>query len=383
MHPRKILLIFGTRPEAIKMAPLFYSLRDESDFNAEICVTAQHREMLDQVLNIFEIKPKWDLDLMEDNQDSVTLTSKIFNKLSKVLDHYNPDMVLVHGDTITTFAAASVCFLKNIQICHIEAGLRTGNILSPYPEEFNRRVTSIVASWHFAPTYESKSNLIKEGVSEERIFVTGNTVIDSLYMTLKNMKANKAKKKNVIEALDAQLRFSWQSEKFVLITGHRRENFGRGLKEICEAILYLAESNKNIHFVYPAHFNPNVLQPVKAVLSNTCNIHIINPQEYESFLCLLDSCYLVLTDSGGIQEEAPSLGKPVILMRDNTERPEALESGTVMLAGANKDKIIDSVSSVISDKKIYKKMSLAHNPYGDGSACEKIVRQLKKIMNEK
>lgn len=381
MNKKKILLIFGTRPEAIKMAPLYFELKaNEEYFEVELCVTAQHRELLDQVLKIFKIKPRWDLNLMVKDQRISNLVARMIADFSDVFDEYDPDMVLVHGDTATTFAASVFCFFNGIKISHIEAGLRTNDKRSPFPEEYNRRCASLSADWHFAPTIVNKNNLIDEGVSENTIFITGNTVIDSLFMTLSNIQNNPKKTQIISNSINSLLNFDCNRDPFILITGHRRENFGDGFKNICQAILNLSESYNNMHFVYPAHFNPNVQKPVYKILGNKKNIHIINPLDYEVFIYLLNKCYLVLTDSGGIQEEAPSLGKPVVVMRSNTERPEALESGTVVLAGTDKDNIYQSVSNILSNKKIYKKMSMAHNPYGDGNACEKIVDHLKQIL---
>lgn len=382
MNKKKILLIFGTRPEAIKMAPLYYEIKKSKCFNVEVCVTAQHRELLDQVLDIFNIKPRWDLDLMVSNQKISNLVANIIQNLDVILDDYKPDMVLIHGDTATTLAASVTCFLKKIKLSHVEAGLRTYKKRSPFPEEYNRRCASLSADWHFAPTEKNVKNLINEGIPKDKIHVTGNTVIDALFLTLSEFESDQKKFCKLKRKIDTRLDFDIDKKKFILITGHRRENFGNGFKNICEAIRELAFEHEDIYFIYPVHFNPNVKIPVNKILGNVKNIKIIEPMDYQSFIYLLSKCYLVLTDSGGIQEEAPSLGKPVIVMRADTERPEALESGTVMLSGAEKNKIINSVSNILEDKLIYKKMSMAHNPYGDGRASKKIVRQLKKIMYE-
>lgn len=377
---KKILIVFGTRPEAIKMAPLIKEFEKTKDFfNVKICITAQHREMLDQVLKIFEIKPDYDLNIMAPGQDLYDVTSKVLLGLRNVLKEFNPDLVLVHGDTTTTLAGSLASFYKKIPIGHIEAGLRTGNIYSPWPEEANRLLTTQLAKYHFAPTKKNKNNLLKEKISEENIVITGNTVIDALFWVLNKIKNNSQLEKDIINELNNN-GYKISNRKFILITGHRRENFGNGFFNICNAIKELAQKYKNFDFVYPVHLNPNVRKPVKEILSNIDNVFLIEPLEYMPFIYLLSKSYLVLTDSGGIQEEAPSLGKPVLVMRDTTERPEAVEAGTVILVGTNKENIVSNVSKLIENETLYKKMSYAHNPYGDGNASKKIVNFLKGLL---
>jgi UDP-N-acetylglucosamine 2-epimerase (non-hydrolysing) len=374
MRKKKIMLVFGTRPEAIKMAPLVHALKAERDkFEVKICVTSQHREMLDQVMKIFEIEADIDLNLMKQDQNLSNLTSLILNEMHNVFSKYQPDAVLVHGDTTTTLATSIAAYYTSIPIGHVEAGLRTYDLKAPFPEEFNRQITSKITKWHFAPTALSKQNLLSEGVEKSLITVTGNTIIDALHWVLKRIDKDKVRQKNLENILNANLSFNWQSEIFILITAHRRENFGDGFLQICTAIRELALKYPKIHFVYPVHLNPNVSKPVYEILRGFENIHLIKPLEYEPFVYLLKYSYLVLTDSGGIQEEAPSLGKPVLLMRDVTERPEAVEAGTVEIVGSNNQRIIESVSRLINDKKHYQTMSRAHNPYGDGFACKRIV----------
>lgn len=374
MRKKKIILVFGTRPEAIKMAPLVHALKAERDkFEVKICVTSQHREMLAQVMKIFEIEADIDLNLMKQDQNLSNLTSLILNEMHNVFSKYQPDAVLVHGDTTTTLATSIAAYYTSIPIGHVEAGLRTYDLKAPFPEEFNRQITSKITKWHFAPTALSKQNLLSEGVEKSLITVTGNTIIDALYWVLKRIDKDKVRQKNLENILNANLSFNWQSEIFILITAHRRENFGDGFLQICTAIRELALKYSKIHFVYPVHLNPNVSKPVYEILRGFENIHLIKPLEYEPFVYLLKYSYLVLTDSGGIQEEAPSLGKPVLLMRDVTERPEAVEAGTVEIVGSNSQRIIESVSRLVNDKKHYQTMSRAHNPYGDGFACKRIV----------
>lgn len=370
---KKIFVVFGTRPEAIKMSPLVHSLRaDSSHFDVVVCVTAQHREMLDQVLNIFDIKPDIDLNIMKPGQDLIKVTSSILIGMREVLSVQKPDVVLVHGDTTTALATAMAAFYSGVPIGHVEAGLRTNNLLAPFPEEFNRQVTSKVASWHFAPTKSSRDNLLEERVSKDDIVITGNTVIDALRWILLRIDSESARRKNLEELLDAKLQFPWRDQKIVLVTGHRRENFGDGLFQICSAVRDLSSLYPMVHFVYPLHLNPNVLNPVNEFLYGIKNVHLIEPLEYEPFIYLLKHSYLVLTDSGGIQEEAPSLGKPVLLMRDLTERPEAVLAGTVVIVGANQVRIVEGVSKLLDDDNYYFKMSRAHNPYGDGYASDRI-----------
>ena len=376
---KKVMVVFGTRPEAIKMAPLCHRLREQKDIETIICVTAQHREMLDQVLSIFEVTPDIDLNVMKKGQDLYDVTSNILLKMRDTLKEEKPDIVLVHGDTTTTFATSLACFYMGVKVGHVEAGLRTYDIQAPFPEEYNRQSTGIIADYHFAPTDLSQQNLLAEGKNKESIIVTGNTVIDALYLVLKTIDVDKNKSKDITLRLNERLPFDWEAARFVLITGHRRENFGQGFLDICEAIKELAMNNPDTHFVYPVHLNPNVLKPVNEILLGLDNIWLIDPLEYEDFVYLLKHSYLVLTDSGGIQEEAPSLGKPVLVMRDVTERPEAVEAGTVKLVGASKTNIISSINLLLNDEALYIKMSQAHNPYGDGKACDRIVEYIRGI----
>lgn len=377
---KKIMLVFGTRPEAIKMAPLCIQLKAHSDtFQTLICVTAQHRQMLDQVLRVFDIKADIDLDLMRSDQDLFDITSSALLGMRDVLNDFRPDVLLVHGDTTTTLASAMAGFYAGVPVGHVEAGLRTYDLHAPFPEEFNRQIASKVATWHFAPTAASQQNLLNEGVSKSQIVITGNTVIDALYWVLDRIDSDEQCRAQVSTFLNERLQFSWRQARFILITGHRRENFGDGFLQICNALKELAIRYPLVRFVYPVHLNPNVLGPVTSILNGLPNVHLIAPLEYEPFVYLLKHCYLVLTDSGGIQEEAPSLGKPVLVMRDVTERPEAVHAGTVRLVGADKDRIVANVAELIENEDCYKKMSHAHNPYGDGKACGRIIEVLKKI----
>ena len=380
MNKKFFLLVFGTRPEAIKMAPLIHELRSEPEqFDLKICITSQHRQMLDQVLEIFNIKADIDLNLMKQDQNLFNLTSSILNGMQNVFIKYKPDVVLVHGDTTTTLATSMAAFYASIPVGHVEAGLRTYDFNSPFPEEFNRQITSKIARWHFAPTKLSKKNLISEGVKKNLISVTGNTVIDALQWVLKRIDHDKSRRDNLESIINNNLSFNWHNDNFILITAHRRENFGNGFFQICSAIRELASKYPKIHFVYPVHLNPNVIKPVYEILGGINNVHLIKPQEYESFIYLLKHAYLVLTDSGGIQEEAPSLGKPVLVMRDVTERPEAIEAGTVRLVGANHDRIVANVAELLDNEASYADMSRAHNPYGDGKACERIIAVLQRM----
>jgi UDP-N-acetylglucosamine 2-epimerase (non-hydrolysing) len=369
----KILTVFGTRPEAIKMAPVIKALQDSQNFSVSVCVTAQHREMLDQVLELFEIKPDYDLNIMEPGQDLFDVTSKVLLGIKKVLLDAKPDLVLVHGDTTTSMTTSLAAYYLQIAVGHVEAGLRTHNIYSPFPEEVNRQITGRVATYHFSPTEHARQNLLTEQIANEQIVVTGNTVIDALLSVVE-----KSKKTPFSEQLLEVLPFleNIESTKTILVTGHRRENFGSGFEEICQALHDLAELHPDVHIVYPVHLNPNVREPVNKILTGVKNIHLIEPQDYLPFVKLMDKSYLILTDSGGIQEEAPSLGKPVLVMRDTTERPEAVEAGTVKLVGANREKIVEEVDSMLSDEIAYKKMSKACNPYGDGNAAERIKKFL-------
>lgn len=367
---QKILVCFGTRPEAIKMCSLVHALK-QTDFDVKVCVTAQHREMLDQVLDFFEIVPDYDLDIMKPNQSLNELSSRIFLKMDEVLAAENPDLVLVHGDTTTSSICAWAAFHRGIKSAHVEAGLRTYNKYAPFPEELNRQVTARIADYHFAPTLVSQQNLLSEHIKAENIAVTGNTVIDSLLWTV--AKLDKAFSSDKITALQSKIDFS---KKVILVTGHRRENFGDGFLNICKALANIAE-NSDAEIVYPVHLNPNVQQPVMRLLSNHKNIHLIDPLDYPSFVWMMKQSYLIITDSGGVQEEAPSLGKPVLVMRETTERPEALEAGTVTLVGTDPLKIASKAFELLHDSAMYQKMSQAHNPYGDGKANARIIDFIK------
>lgn len=381
MSMYKILFIFGTRPEAIKMAPLILEMRKYSDrFQVKICVTAQHRQMLDQVLEIFELVPDFDLNIMKPGQNLTMLTASLLNEVQTVLLSEKPDLVVVHGDTTTTFAAALACFYEDIKVGHVEAGLRTHNLRSPFPEEFNRQVVSKIAALNFAPTEHCRTALLEEHIDPTTITVSGNTVIDALNMILDKLDLNVPMAINAYNNLDSLLPFEWRTEQFILVTGHRRENFGNGFLQICEALSELAREFPKVQFVYPVHLNPNVQIPVLKILSNRDNIHLIEPLDYVTFTALLKNCDLVLTDSGGIQEEAPSLGKPVVLMRESTERPEALTSGNIVLAGPNKENIIREVTRLLIDRSHYMEMSISQNPFGDGHASEKIVAEILRVL---
>ena len=370
----KVLTVFGTRPEAIKMAPLVHALKNDSRFDAKVCVTGQHREMLDQVLELFEIVPEYDLNLMKAGQTLPEVTSRILLELTPVLKEFKPDIVLVHGDTATTFAVSLAAYYEQIKVGHIEAGLRTGNIYSPWPEEANRKLTGVLTTYHFAPTETSKQNLLKENYPESAIFITGNTVIDALFMISKKFEQNS----RLNAELAAQFPFLDKNKKLVLVTGHRRESFGHGFERICEALVAVANAHANVQIVYPVHLNPNVQEPVKRILAGVSNIKLIEPQQYLPFVYLMNKAHIILTDSGGIQEEAPSLGKPVLVMRETTERPEAVNAGTVKLVGTNKELITTSLNALLTDLNAYNQMSFAHNPYGDGKACQRILEQLAK-----
>lgn len=374
---KKISFIFGTRPEAIKLCPLILAMREHSDFEPHVCVTAQHREMLDQVLEVFGVVPDVDLALMEPNQTLAGLTSRAVAKIDEYLAQYQSDMVIVQGDTTTVFCAAMAAFYRRIPIGHVEAGLRTWNKFSPFPEEINRVLTTRVADLHFAPTQASRDNLLREGVDDKDIFVTGNTVIDALHIAVDQVR----KKPPLVPGLPADLINAQNEKPLVLITGHRRENFGRGFIDICEAIAILAGRFSDTEFVYPVHLNPNVREPVFRLLSNMDNVHLIEPLGYLPFVFLMNRAKLILTDSGGVQEEAPSLGKPVLVMRDTTERPEAVDAGTVKLVGTDKRMIIDNVTTLLTDEKIYDTMATAINPYGDGKACGRIITACLRFMN--
>ena len=383
---KKVLLVFGTRPEAIKMAPLVKKFQEDSEFQTIVCVTAQHREMLDQVLDIFDIKPDYDLNIMKQGQDLYDITSRVLLGLRDVLNETNPDVVLVHGDTTTSTAAALAAFYKQIPVAHVEAGLRTNNIYSPWPEEMNRRITGRIATYHLAPTELSRQNLLKENVDNQNIIITGNTVIDALLWVVNKIKSDA----NLADTLQINIKNNGydidrieDKRKLVLITGHRRENFGEGFRNICNAIKTLSIKYPDVDFVYPMHLNPNVRRPISEIFGQEneklSNTFFIEPLDYLNFIFLMEKADIILTDSGGIQEEAPSLGKPVLVMRDNTERPEALEAGTVKLVGTDYNKIVNEVSQLLESEEAYNKMSKAVNPYGDGLACERIVNFMKEI----
>lgn len=368
---KKILLIFGTRPEAIKMAPLVRAFQKDNSFETKVCVTAQHRQMLDQVLEFFAVVPNYDLDLMKPNQNLYTLTADIITGLKSVLEDFQPHYVFVHGDTTTTMAASIASFYAGAKVCHIEAGLRTFNKYAPFPEEINRQVTGRIADYHFAPTPTSKQNLLKEHIAEDTILVTGNTVIDALLESIERVEHIQDKE---IEELKSIVD---TSKKLILVTGHRRENHGSGFIEICEALKEIAISNPDVQIVYPVHLNPNVQKPVYKILSQIENVHLIDPLSYPAFVWLMKYSYLIITDSGGVQEEAPSLGKPVLVMRDTTERPEAIEAGTVILVGTDKKRITKECELLLKNTEKYIQMSRLINPYGDGKACERIIKFLK------
>lgn len=378
---KKILLVFGTRPEAIKMAPLVKKLQEYPEqFQTIVCVTGQHREMLDQVLRLFDIIPEYDLNIMKPNQDLYDITSRILLGMRDVLREVQPYIVLVHGDTTTSTAAALAAFYQQIPVGHVEAGLRTGNIYSPWPEEMNRLITGRITTHHFSPTPLAKENLLREHVDEKQIIVTGNTVIDALQMVVKRLDEDKALANEVAAKIN-QMGYDVQrldgNRRMVLITGHRRENFGEGFLNICHAIKHLAEQYKDVDFVYPMHLNPNVRKPVLEILGDKAeNVFLIEPLDYLPFVYMMQHSTLILTDSGGVQEEAPGLGKPVLVMRDTTERPEAVEAGTVLLVGTNRKKIEQGVSMLLNDAETYRRMSEAVNPYGDGLACERIIEYL-------
>lgn len=379
---KRIMLVFGTRPEAIKMAPLVKEFQKcPENFETVVCVTGQHREMLDQVLRIFDINPDYDLNIMRQGQDLYDVTSRVLLGMRDVLKEVKPDLVFVHGDTTTSTAAALASFYQQISVGHVEAGLRTHNIYSPWPEEMNRQLTGRIATYHFAPTPLSRQNLLNEGISNNRIFVTGNTVIDALYWVVDRIKSDKDLDAELVTALKTAGYDTCRGKRIVLITGHRRENFGDGFINICNAIKDLSCRYPDVDFVYPMHLNPNVRRPIHEVfgqdLSDLGNMFFIDPLEYLSFVYLMEKSSVVLTDSGGIQEEAPGLGKPVLVMRETTERPEALEAGTVKLVGTDYDRIVEEVSVLLDSSEAYERMSRAVNPYGDGKACGRIITLLK------
>lgn len=384
---KRVMLVFGTRPEAIKMAPLVQEFRKHPDqYETLVCVTGQHREMLDQVLNIFGIVPNYDLNIMKPGQDLYDVTARILSGMRDILTRTQPDVLLVHGDTTTSMAVALAAFYQQIPVGHVEAGLRTHNIYSPWPEEMNRQITGRIATYHFSPTPLSRENLLREGIDKSRILVTGNTVIDALYAVVNKMKDDvplqlSLEKELKAAGYDTGRLVTEEGRRLVLITGHRRENFGDGFLHICRAIKMLSEKYPDVDFVYPMHLNPNVRKPIKDIFGENCqsNLFFIEPLEYLSFVYLMEKSHIVLTDSGGIQEEAPGLGKPVLVMRDTTERPEALEAGTVKLVGTDYDKIVSEVSSLLDDAQYYEKMSRAVNPYGDGKACERIAQYIQTL----
>ena len=371
----KILIVFGTRPEAIKMAPLVLAFKKDRSFNTKICVTAQHREMLDQVLDFFDINPDYDLNVMKPNQNLYSLTATIIEGMKSVLEEVNPDFVYVHGDTTTSMAVGIAAFYSGAKVCHVEAGLRTFDRKYPFPEEFNRQLTGKIADYHFAPTILSQKNLLQENINNNNIIVTGNTVIDALLFGIEKVNSTNFRD-NEIEDLKEILDFN---KKIILVTGHRRENHGEGLLNICSALKQIAENNKKTQIIYPVHLNPNVEKPVYKLLSGIDNIILVKPLAYAAFIWLMEKSYLIITDSGGIQEEAPSLGKPVLVTRDTTERPEAVEEGTVLLVGTDTKKIINETQKLISDAAYYKTLSMLHNPYGDGNATSRIVNFIKEI----
>lgn len=387
---KTVMLVFGTRPEAIKMAPLIKEFQKESDiFNTLVCVTAQHRQLLDQVMDVFHLTADYDLDIMQQGQDLYDITSRVLLSMRDVLRQARPELVLVHGDTTTSTAAALAAFYQQIPVGHIEAGLRTGNIYSPWPEEMNRQITGRIASYHFAPTETSRSNLLKENVHPSNIYVTGNTVIDALHLVVNELKCDKQladRERQILIGCGYDVSRLNEGKKLVLITGHRRENFGDGFHNICKAIKMLVLQHPDVDFVYPMHLNPNVRNPIRQVfgenLNDFQNLFFIEPLEYLSFVYLMEKSFLVLTDSGGVQEEAPSLGKPVLVMRVTTERPEAVLAGTVKLVGANYQKIVDEVSQLILDDHSYSLMSKANNPYGDGQASKRIVEIIRNILGQ-
>lgn len=374
---KKILLVFGTRPEAIKMAPLVKALqKDTEHFETRVCVTAQHRQMLDQVLEVFGITPEYDLNIMAPNQDLYDITAKVLLGLREVLKDFRPDTVLVHGDTTTSMAASLAAFYMQIPVGHVEAGLRTYNMLSPWPEEMNRQVTDRICTYYFAPTEQSRANLLQENIDAKKIFITGNTVIDALLMAVDIISTPAGVKEKMAKELQEK-GYTVGDREYILVTGHRRENFGDGFLHICKAIKELAALHPEMDIVYPVHLNPNVQKPVYELLSGLSNVYLISPLDYLPFIYAMQHSTLLLTDSGGVQEEAPSLGKPVLVMRDTTERPEAVEAGTVKLVGTNAEAIVSNVTALLLDKEMYKRMSETHNPYGDGQACERIIAALR------
>jgi len=371
---KRILITFGTRPEAIKMVPVVEALKSNTAFDVKVCVTAQHRQMLDQVLELFSITPEFDLNLMRPGQDLTDITSNVLLGMREVLREWRPDWVLVHGDTTTTFAAALAAFYEKVSVGHVEAGLRTGNIYSPWPEEMNRRLAGAITTLHFAPTDWARDNLLREGVATERILVTGNTVIDAILEVVTRVREDAA----LQAEMAARFSFLDHRKRLVLVTGHRRENFGAGFERICRALRRLGERG-DLEILYPVHLNPNVQEPVRRILGNTSCVHLIEPQDYLPFVYLMDRSFIIITDSGGVQEEAPSLGKPVLVLRDTTERPEAVDAGTVRLVGTDEDRIVQEAVILLDNQPAYETMARAHNPYGDGQASKRIVQALREI----
>lgn len=378
MIKKKILITFGTRPEAIKLAPLIIKLKQQKNFLVKVCITSQHKKMLKQVLNLFKIKYEYDLKIMKDNQTLGHVTSKILNKFDLVLNKFKPDLVVVHGDTTTTMASSISAFYRKIDVAHIEAGLRTENIYSPFPEEINRKITSNISKYNFAPTSTSKKNLMNENVKKKNIIVTGNTVVDALLLTKKIIKENKKIQKKLLKKFNY---FLIKKKKIILVTGHRRENFGKGFRNICMALLKIAEKHQDVLIIYPVHLNPNVKKPVKKILKNNPRIILLNPLNYVEFVFLMSKSYLILTDSGGIQEEAPTFNKPVLIMRNHTERPEAVLAGSAKLVGTNQSKIYNEVRQILSNRMLHKKIQKKKNPFGNGNASLKIVKYLNKKLS--
>jgi len=378
MEKRKILIVFGTRPEAIKMALLIKEFQKHAEFEVKVCVTAQHRQMLDQVLEFFEIKPDFDLNLMKQAQDLYDVTSGVLLGMRGIFERYKPDIVFVHGDTTTTSAVSLAAFYQKIDVAHVEAGLRTHDIYSPFPEEINRQITGLIAKYHFAPTAGAKDNLLKEGKSAESIVVSGNTVIDALFWTIDKIERDAALRDKILSSIN--FKFHLSHRKFILVTGHRRENFGEGFINICEALREIAADNAGVDIVYPVHLNPNVQKPVKEILSGLPNIFLMDPLEYDAFVYLMSKAYMIITDSGGIQEEAPSLCKPVLVTRNRTERPEGIEAGCVRLVGTKRENIVKEAQKLLNLKDEYDKMSQSISPYGDGKACGRILDFLKETL---
>ncbi|GHT14445.1 UDP-N-acetyl glucosamine 2-epimerase [Bacteroidia bacterium] len=375
---KKILLVFGTRPEAIKMAPLVKEFQKYPEkFDTKVCVTGQHRQMLDQVLEVFDIQPDYDLNIMAPNQDLYDITSKVLLGMRDVLKSFQPEIVFVHGDTTTSMAATIAAFYQQIKVAHVEAGLRTYNLYSPWPEEMNRQLTDRLCDYCFAPTEMSKNNLLQEKIDESKIYVTGNSVIDALLMAVDIIKTKPSLQEKIVTEIEEKGYKPQENKKYILVTGHRRENFGDGFLQICKALKEIAVAHPEMDIVYPVHLNPNVQKPVYELLADVPNIYLISPLDYLPFVYMMQHSYLILTDSGGVQEEAPSLGKPVLVMRNTTERPEAVEAGTVKLVGTDVEAIVENVELLLKDQGLYNQMSEAHNPYGDGRACERIVLTMK------